>query len=429
MRTALILLAWVGVAHANPFFLGRYGGLRDGPTDESTWALYWNPAGLARPGARVGLHVQGARRVATYDRPEAGNFPEPEDDPDPVNTGENRTVSQGLAPALAGGYGFALGDLDIGFGLGVYAAQAGVARWEKTLDASTEHPGAVDGPQRWGAINTQMIIISYASAIGTRYRPWGLSIGVSPVYTRAQLSTVRARVPNKRQVLRTNTGELGEGRILLEDATDDAVRLVVGLRWDPRDDLSTGLTWHQGHTYTMRGEAHILFGTAPETTPDARLNLPVADIVRLGSRIDAYEWLSLRPSVEWGNWSVMKRQIAVNEANGADLIVIEREFEDTLAVHLRADVKLTALTLHLGGGYETGATPEKTHEPGLAESDNWQLGAGVSFGLSEHVGVTLGYIFHQFLDVTVDNSIQQPRMNGRYTDQRHYATVDLEVRL
>ena len=430
-RIALAMLVWAGAAQANPFYLGRYGGLRDGPTDESSWSVYWNPAGLARPGGRIGLHLQAARRDATYDRVRAGNFDGEFDDDDDVNVGANEVSSMGVVPALAAGYGLTLGeDVDVGFGAGVYAAQAGRARWGKTLDASTEHPGAADGPQRWGAINTHLAIISYAGAIAARYRPWGLSVGVSPVYTTASLSTVRARVPNKQQVLVSEAGELAEGRILLEDATDEALRWVVGVQWAPQDDLTAGFSWHSGHTYTLRGRSHILFGTAPETTPDAELNLPISHTLRLGGRIGTTEWLTVRPTVEWSNWSVMERQVAVNRANGADLIVLEREFEDTLAVHLRADFAVGATTvLHVGGGYETGATPEKTHEPGLAEADSWQAGAGVSLDVSEHLGLTLGYIFHRFHDVEVDNSIQKPAMNGTYSDVRHYVTVDAEVRL
>ena len=72
---AVAIVSGAVTAQANPFFIGRYGGLREGPTDTGPFSLYWNPAGLAVPGGRVGLHLQGLMRHATYDRPAAANDP------------------------------------------------------------------------------------------------------------------------------------------------------------------------------------------------------------------------------------------------------------------------------------------------------------------------------------------------------------------
>ena len=35
---------------ANPFFVGRFNGLLGGPLDQSSFALYWNPAGIVNIG-------------------------------------------------------------------------------------------------------------------------------------------------------------------------------------------------------------------------------------------------------------------------------------------------------------------------------------------------------------------------------------------
>ena len=429
-RLALVCALWAGAASpalCNPLYLGRYGGLRGGPAEDGAWALYWNPAGLARPQARIGLHLQAIARVATYDRPAEGNEVGPGGEG--INSGRNEVASTGLVPALAVGYGLAFGDLDVGFGAGFYVAQAGRARWNKTLDAPAEHPGAVDGPQRWASISTDMRILSFAGALALRWRPYGISIGASPVYTDVSLSTLRAGTPNKAQIL-DDDGALAEGRLLFEDGTSSALRWIVGTRWAPRDDLALVFTWHQGYDYTLRGRAYILFGTAPETTADARLNLPVADTLRLGSRIDVLDWLTLRPTIEYANWSVMDEQRAVNEANGEDLIVLLRDFEDTYGFTADTDFKLhPAATLHVRGAFETGATPTSTHEPGLAEADNWQIGLGASFDLHPRLGLTVSYIFHHFMELDITDSRQRPPTNGHYTDQRHYGVLDLEIRL
>ena len=85
--------------------------------------------------------------------------------------------------------------------------------------------------------------------------------------------------------------------------------------------------------------------------------------------------------------------------------------------------------MHLLGQYEHGATPIRTFEPGLAESDNWEVGLGSSIRLSERFKLSVSFTWQQFKDVEVRNSIQEPAMNGYYTDNRQYGTVDLEVSL
>ena len=111
-------------------------------------------------------------------------------------------------------------------------------------------------------------------------------------------------------------------------------------------------------------------------------------------------------------------------------MLIERRFQDTLATRLRSDFKvLEDITLHAGFEYETAATPTKTHEPGLAESESVQLGVGGTFRLSERLALTSSFIWHQFADVRVEDSIQAPTQNGDYTDRRLYLTVDLEITL
>jgi long-subunit fatty acid transport protein len=148
--------------------------------------------------------------------------------------------------------------------------------------------------------------------------------------------------------------------------------------------------------------------------------------------MQATDWLAIRSEIEWANWSRMDAQDAINIADPErpTLMEIERNFEDTLAGRIRGDFMVSeSVDLHAGFEYETGATPTNTHEPGLAESDNWQLGVGISVDLSESLMLTSSFIWHQYADVEVLDSIQAPTMNGYYTDQRQYLTVDLEIKL
>lgn len=431
MRGVAVVLALIGgmsAAHANPFFIGRFQGLRGDAVDDSAWALYYNPGGLARPGGRVALHGLLVNRQATYDRDATLNdVPE---DQRAANAGLNHTGALGVAPAVALRYGWAIGDLDLALGGGFYVARAGATNWRRDLGAPSETPGAVDGPQRWATVNTSMQLYSPSAALALRHRPTGLSLGVAPVYTFVNLSTLKARNPDGSTRLVDDRGNLAEGRILLEDGRAADLHWILGAQWAPTDDLVFGATWHSGVDHQLEGDAYITFGTAEESIERSSFNLPIAQTVRLGAGIDLGEALTLRPSFEWHDWSVMNRQIAVNVRNGETLMDLPRDFADTIIARLRADYAIIdGFTVHAGLGYETAATPSHTFEPGLAESASVELAAGASLDLGEHIGLSASFFWQQFEDVTVRDSINVPTTNGHYTDARQYLTLDLEVRL
>lgn len=429
---ALTALTLPGLAIANPFSSARYRGLMGTSVDVSGWATYWNPAALPLlEGGRISLHAGGVMRQADYDRyvEENGETEETA----PFNAGVGMTRARGVVPSISGGYGFDLNDdFAMGVGAAFYIARAGLANWTRTPGADVRHPGALDGPARWGTISTEMVILSPAAAIGFSHKPSGLSIGGGPVYNIVSLDLTKARNLGKDTALRDEDGRLVEGRILLEDGEAQTLTWVAGLRWDVDESLAFAFTWHQGANHEVEGNSFIQFGTAEETMTRAGFPLQVADHLRLGAQMQATDWLAIRSEIEWANWSRMDNQDAINisDPDRPVLMDIERNFEDTLAGRVRGDFMVSeTVDVHAGFEYETGATPTNTHEPGLAESDNWQLGIGVSVDLTESLLLTSSFIWHQYADVEVLDSIQAPTMNGYYTDQRQYLTVDLEIKL
>jgi len=435
---ALLGVLVVTPALANPFSSARYRGLQGSSTDRSGWAIYWNPAALATLDApRISLHAGGVHRSATFDRAAELNG---EDTPERVaaNSGESSTDALGVVPSLAGGLSFALSDdFALGAGAGFYIARAGLANWNRHPEAPVEYPGAFDGPQRWGTISTRLIVATPSVGLGLAHKPTGLSLGVAPAFNFVSLSLTRARNPDQSTTLEDIDGRIAEGRILLKDASAFELTWVVGLRWDVSKDLVLAATWHQGTTYPMEGLSYIQFGTADETTANARFPLQVADTLRFGAQIGVNSWLTLRTEAQWDGWSRMDRQLAINidDPKRPTLMHIERQFEDTLAARLRSDFSVfDGLTLHGGFEYETGATPSKTFEPGLSESDSVQVGVGATIRLSEHLELTSSFIWQEFADMNVTDSLKGledlpsgPPQNGRYTDSRQYLTVDLEI--
>ena len=435
MARGTLLLATLCAASpalGNPFSAARYRGLMGTAVDASGFSVYWNPAALGTlEGVHLSLHAGGVHRDASFDRAVEANGETPETAP--YNSGEGTTEAWGVVPSIAGSYTLSLGeDFGLGLGAGFYIARAGLANWNRHPEASAAEPGAFDGPQRWGTISTRLIVATPTLAVGLTHKPTGLSLGVAPAFNLVSLSLNRARNPDQSTTLRDVEGRIAEGRILLEDGEAFAVTWVVGARWDVDRDLAFAVTWHQGADYQVEGKSFIQFGTADETTANARFPLQVADSIRLAAKIGVTDWMTLRSEVEWAGWSRMDKQEAVNldDPDRPVLMRIERAFEDTLAARLRTDFRVAeAVVIHGGLEYETGATPPQTHEPGLAESDSVQIGVGGSFQLSEHLALTTSFIVHEFVDVEVTNSIQGPPQNGLYTDHRQYLTVDLEVTL
>ena len=58
----IVCFTTLGTALANPFFLGRFSGLRGGPNDTGPFAVYWNPSNLAKAGLAVQLSTLGVVR-------------------------------------------------------------------------------------------------------------------------------------------------------------------------------------------------------------------------------------------------------------------------------------------------------------------------------------------------------------------------------
>lgn len=419
------VLVLANAAGAAPLHVARMDGLRGDPVDTGPFALYWNPAALAQPGLSLGLHGLLAMRRASYDRDAELNDVAP--DEAAANAGEATISTAGLIPALALRQGFAeVGPVDIGYGLGFFVPFAGVADWARHPEAPAEHPGAYDGPQRWATIQSRLLFLAGSAGVGVAHRPTGLSVGVAPTLYFGSLETTRARNVDRSDDLLDVSGHIKEGRILFEG---DDIRLGVnlGLRWDAGETLSFAYTWHEVPEFVMKGEAQVAYGTADPFDIQANLAFPLPDYHRLGASI-GLGGFTLRPYVEFARWSVMKRQVAVSDLDGQPLIEIERAFDDVWGFRLRCDTPTWAgWGATFGAGYETAATPEKTHEPGLAEGEGVEASVGLDYTLAGGTRFALAATLQTFFARNVTDSIQKPTTNGRYTDDRIFSTLDVEV--
>lgn len=430
-RPGLVSASFVGAlltasaAAAAPLHIARMDGLRGDPVDRGPFALYWNPAGLAQPGMSLGVHGLYAMRRASYDRDAELNDVAPEEAA--ANAGEATIDTAGLVPALSFRQGFAdVGPVDLGYGVGFFVPFAGVANWARHPEADAATPGAYDGPQRWATIHSRLAFLAASAGVGAAHKPSGLSLGVAPTVYFGSLATTRARNVDRTDDLTDVSGHLKEGRIVFE-GDDIQVGVNVGLRWDASETFSLAYTWHEIPEFEMRGQANVAYGTADPFEIKANLAFPLPDFHRVGASIGVGGF-TLRPYVEFAQWSVMQRQVAVSDGDGQSLIEIERQFDDVWGFRLRCDTpSWNGLRGTFGGGFDTAATPEKTHEPGLAEGESVEASVGLDYTLSGGTRFAVAVNLQTLFAREVENSIQKPTTNGRYTDDRLFTTFDVEV--
>jgi long-subunit fatty acid transport protein len=425
---AIVMICTAGTALANPFQIGRFGGIAgSGATHHSPFAIYWNPAGLVDVGFTLQLHGMMVNRQASYDRDAELNGVPPE--LEGINSGVGKAGALGVVPGFALQSGHDLGGWTIGLGFAAFVDRAGRTNWTKNFAAPPQYPGAVDGPQRWSVINTELSLLSLGIGLAVEHVESALSFGATVFGTQTSLSLLRARTVSSTDEV-TLEGHLTEGRVLFRNGEDEGFTLVLGMQWEPTDLIKFGLAWQSAVTYQIKGDALILFGEAEESREPAQTALEVPQGIRGELSFTLSPLITLRPALSWNQWSIAKSQVATGTRTGEILFRTPREFTDTYEFKLNTDFQVTDQhALHVLLGVENGATPKDTYEPGLAESANARIGGGWTSDWSETLSTHVALVWQAFANVTVTDSRQAPSTNGRYTDHRQFLTIDMEVSL
>ena len=411
---------------ANPFFVGRFNGLLGGPLDQSAFSLYWNPANLYTETSKINLHIGVISRQASYDRLlPSDTMP----DQAKANGGLATTSALGAIPSFAFHSGLKLNDdFRLGYGAGIYIARAGTANWDRDPEASSEYPGAYDGSQRWSALSTFMLLVNYAGGVSLEYDRF--SIGAALSYVDTTLSTTKAANADKSDELTNPDGELKEGRIFLDSAQGSDLNATFGFSLD-LDTVDLAYAWRLPVVYQLQGTAYVLYANAPETTADAQVELQVAES-HLASLAYTFGKVRYRFEYERQLWSIMDNQKILNldqldaEGKPVELLILERQFQDTHAYRFRIDYSITEQVILNGGiSFEDGVTLPEYHEPGLAEADQVEIGFGAQLPLTKSLSLNASFFYQHFYDRTITNSKQSPPTNGYYTDDRQYLNLNL----
>ncbi|HEY8378385.1 MAG TPA: outer membrane protein transport protein, partial [Nannocystis sp.] len=421
-------------AAASGLATARFGGEHGHPTADNPTAIYYNPAGIAlKPGTRIFIDGSIAFRWASYARPDSAinsltGTPEGARD---ANAGEARLFNVIAAPFA--GVSSDFGTKFFSAGAAVYFPFGGQARWKPNdkyahvmgNDLAQKYPGAVDGVQRWYAIDGSLRSMYITGAVAFNIAKIGLSIGLSGSAIRSEVDTIRARNADGTDDLVLSSGMLKEGRSWLK-ASGWQGGFGIGFVWQWRDKLWIGGSYTSRPNVTgdmtLKGTLQNAFTTSVVDAPTPiELTQRYPDIIRLGFRFRPISKLELRLFGDFTNWKVLDKQcvlIATAEGRrcdfpGADTALTNpEEFGGD-----KPDDQVVGVTQHLprfwkpaggvrigasywvvdpvelfaGLGFDSNAVPVQTLDPALMDSHKMSFSLGGRFRLHErlHLGLTL----------------------------------------
>jgi len=406
----------VGTAEAAGFASQQFGGEQGNVVASNPTALYYNPGALGfSPGTALGVYGSLAVRRATWTHQQASS-----DIPDPPNaqgadTGEAKLLNVFGGASAAGTTH--LGNLVIGAGF--FAPFYGISHWAKNTNFgnAAEYPGAVDGPQRWFAIDGKMEVLYFTA--GAAYRLGPLSLGATGNFISSTVSTylgksasgTPATIPEEGRSYFDVHGFNGSfaGGAMLEILRDQ-LYLAGSYQAQP------GLGQQALNGYSNQ----TLYGSTRNFPVTFYQSLP--DIFRAGVRFHPKNlpW-EFRVFGDLTRWSKMQSQCVVLQGDPCAIVPVDgstnpnqgsqnspqggvqtfdrRNWNNTYGIRVGASYWVKPqIELFVGGGYETAAVPDSTLAPDLFDANNFLAAAGGRFALTDTLFLTASYTQIQYMN-------------------------------
>jgi long-chain fatty acid transport protein len=357
------------------------GGAFVGGADD-LGALWFNPAGLAQvEGNAVLIDAAWVAQSAEYRRVDSGG--------NDAGVAENQAPGAPI-PSIAGG--FALGDDGV-IGAGIYAPYAGLVKFDEA------------GPQRYSVIDLSHTLI-YTMAVGVGWRFGKVRVGATVQNWVSQLSQTMVV-----------SGCPGETVCAPEDPEMDAVvettsndffnpSGALGLQIDAARSVTIGasvqapIKFRGGATLRTRLPSSGFYDGATVAGDQATVEYWFPAVARLGVEVhdpspDRRWRVELAGDLElWRlheEMRIVPQEMRIEDAPGVgsyDLgpMAVPRNYEDTYAVSLGAEVRPTSGSLRVlaGYAYETRAAPDE-YLSAMTFDGAKHVG---TFGLGYQVGAT-----------------------------------------
>lgn len=462
LRAVFSVAVISSTAHAGGFSTARFGGERTHAASDQLGTIYYNPAGLAfGEGTRGAIEGLFAYRTIEYTRP-VGAIDDPNGTGTPSDAVAANSGKSTLANTLASPFiGIATdGGIDgLGVGVGVYVPFGGQAKWDQN-DAfadNTTYPGAVDGPQRWSAIEGEQRSLYYTLAAAYRLPNGKLGFGAALNVVQSSVSLVRARNIDGSDDVVSAGGVQKEGRSLVE-GEGITFGAGVGAMFMPTPCSRIGVSYQSQPGFgemTLEGTLTNKFGTGPELTSDIEVRQALPDVVRVAGEWHAFEKAALHVAFDLQRWSHYKNTCIMSagasgkcevNADGSTmeqgiLVNVPRNWQDTYT--LRAGGRYFASEkLEVNGGitYDTSAISydadkDDSIDPSLFDMNKIIGQAGVAFATGKlDLSFTLGYVL--YMERTVEpraadpiTPSRNPDMAGTYKSAVMYGILGVGVHM
>jgi len=217
------------------------------------------------------------------------------------------------------------------------------------------------------------------------------------------------------------------------EGDDDDFVADISVHWQPTERTAVGVTWRQGATYDLEGEADFSASASCRQDPfcsgalaaldgdiEARAELPDTLTVSLSHEVDP-RW-TVHGDFAWTQWSSLQSIPIDNTDSGQNVNTLELEYDDTIRLALGATYS-PAGPWTWRAGIAHDESPQEDEEfitPRIPDADRTWIGAGFNYAWSDDLSLDVGYA-HLFVDdVTIDRVEQGNRLKGEFE-----ATVDL----
>ncbi len=374
---AALTLLLPGAAMAANITLTEFGARTSGmgtagaALTDDTSAVFINPANVALlPGLQLQAGLSGLMPRWTYTAPGA--------------QAEKTQLSLVTPPQLAATYSF--GEIGIGtlaVGLGFSTPYGSAFAWDD------------DWTGREGLQSVDLRVYELSPVLALRPSKY-FSLGVGLAYSPATVEMKRA----------VRFGDTAEGTVDLA-GSGAAVSAVAGLSLFPMESLSLAISWRQGGTVEMEGDADFDFPAPFDTMAVDRAvttELPLAQAFRFGAAWKATPELLVAADLEYQLWNAYEA-LTIREADGGILSSSPRNAEDAFVLHLGGEYRLNPKwTVRAGYIYDQAVIPDAFVNPAPPDSARHIATVGASYELTQMLALHAYYGHLFFVERETDTN-------------------------
>ena len=215
--------------------------------------------------------------------------------------------------------------------------------------------------------------------------------------------------------------ELGNMEI---EGSGDGWGYNFGLLWKPIKQVSIGVAYRSEVKLDIEGDVDFLQTTGPfaSFSGDASTEITLPDTWSFGIAFKPNDKLTFEFDADRFGWSSYDElDVDITNSSFGDLPASNKDWDDCWAYRFGVQYSVTEnLDLRLGYAYDTTPQPDATVGPELPDADrhNYTFGIGYKIGKAQF---DLAYMFVDFLDRTVNNTIQ----TGTYKSEAHLFAANL----